>query len=135
MDKPTKILIGGVALAAFVPVLGKGNSYRIATGLRDLQVACVEEGKRGINPVKAELICEPEDLVSLPITSEPLGGIQAQNAARQRELSESESWPVPAAIAVFIFSCVPWAWYFLLRRIRELRDAIAGSGVKSFVDS
>jgi hypothetical protein len=47
--------------------------------------------------------------VSLPITSEPLGGIQAQISAKQAELSDSESWPVPAAIAIFIVSCVPWA--------------------------
>jgi len=84
MENSTKILIGGVALAAFILVLGRGNSYRIATGLRDLQAACAEEGKRNFNPFKAELICEPGDLVSLPITSEPLGGIQAQIAASQR---------------------------------------------------
>ena len=82
MDKPTKIFIGGVALAAFVLVLGKGSSYRIARGLRDLHAACVEEVKRDFNPFKAELICEPGELGSLPITSEPLRGIQAQIAAK-----------------------------------------------------
>ena len=121
-----KLLVGGVALAVLVFALGKGNSYRIAMNLRDLQAACVEEGKRDTLPSGVVLICEPADLVGMERTGKPLKGIQAQVAALQRDLSNSESWPVPAAIAILFPFVVPWVWYFLLRRIRELRDAIAG---------
>jgi hypothetical protein len=95
--------------------------------LREVQAACVEEGNREIEPIKdALLICEPAQLAEIERPNEPLKGVQAQIAATQRDLSDSESWPTPVAVAILFFSCVPWVWYFLLRRISELRDAIIG---------
>ena len=37
-----------------------------------------------------------------------------------------EQWTLPTAAVVLGFAALPWLWYFLLRRIRELRDAILG---------
>jgi len=42
---------------------------------------------------------------------------------------QGERWLEQAtviAIGVLVLSAIPYAWYFLLRRIRELRDAIVG---------
>ena len=35
-------------------------------------------------------------------------------------------WTIPIAALVLLFSALPWFWYFILRRIRELRDTIVG---------
>ena len=35
-------------------------------------------------------------------------------------------WAIPVAALVLLFSALPWLWYFILRRIRELHDAIVG---------
>jgi hypothetical protein len=72
------------------------------------------------------LICDAEWLASAERDSETLVGIQARFAAENRRLSDYERWPYVLAARVLAFSGVPWAWYFLLRRIRELRDAIIG---------
>jgi hypothetical protein len=38
----------------------------------------------------------------------------------------SNQWPTKAAALLAILSVLPWAWYFMLRRIAELRDARTG---------
>ncbi len=40
--------------------------------------------------------------------------------------STSENWSHVAAAVIAILGALPWAWYFLLRRIAELRAAISG---------
>jgi hypothetical protein len=51
----------------------------------------------------------------------------------QKQIDESQSTPDSTfnsakiiALFVFLLFGAPYAWYFLLRRIRELKDAIAG---------
>jgi hypothetical protein len=42
------------------------------------------------------------------------------------QISGAERWPKLAAAIVAILGALPWAWYFLLRRVAELRAAIGG---------
>ena len=58
--------------------------------------------------------------------SSPNVGVQAEIVTTQRAIWRWERWPYAAATLVALLSGLPWAWYFLLRRIRELRDVIAG---------
>ena len=41
-------------------------------------------------------------------------------------LRASKSWPPVVAAVIAVLSALPWLWYFLLRRIAELRAAIGG---------
>jgi len=60
------------------------------------------------------------------ITDSPLKGIQDRIVKAQREASASKQWPYIVAEWILGLSLLPWAWYFLLRRIQELREAIVG---------
>jgi len=51
-------------------------------------------------------------------------GIQGELAVARR--SFASDWPVAGSAAIVLLCALPWAWYFLLRRIRELREAIVG---------
>jgi hypothetical protein len=53
-------------------------------------------------------------------------GIQAAIVNAQQAVAASETWPIPAALVLLGIGATPWLWYFLLRRIAELRSAIAG---------
>lgn len=41
-------------------------------------------------------------------------------------ISRSKRWPMRGAAVIAILGALPWAWYFLLRRVAELRAAIGG---------
>ena len=127
-EKPTIIFLVGVLLAALVFGAGKANTLRVESNLRELQDKCIEEGNQETlaKSFGGVLVCDPVALVSLDDGRELSRNIQTQLAATQRELKESESWSVPAAVVILLLSCLPWAWYFLLRRVKELREAIMG---------
>jgi hypothetical protein len=128
MDRPTKILIGGALCAVLVVVGGYGNTYRLESKLRDLEAACIEEGKRETlaKTFGGVLVCDAKSLVRPDRESDPSKGIQSQIVSAQRDVSSSEGWYFGVAAAILILAGIPWSWYFLLRRIRELRDAISG---------
>lgn len=115
MDKPIKLFLGGVICAAIIAAVGFANTHRLESKVRKLEAECVEEGKRE-KFESGHLLCDVESLVGL----EQSVGIQSRLAAAKREVSDSERWPYVVAAGVLVFSGVPWAWYFLLRRIREL---------------
>ena len=45
----------------------------------------------------------------------------------EAEIHAAKSWPRVAAAIVAILGALPWAWYFLLRRVTELSAAIRGN--------
>ena len=128
MDRPTKVLIGGALCAVLVVVGGNGNTYRLESKLRDLEAACIEEGKRETlaKTFGGVLVCDAKSLVRLDREPDLSKGIQSLIVSAQRDVSISGKWYVEVAAAILILTGIPWAWYFALRRIRELRDAISG---------
>jgi hypothetical protein len=58
--------------------------------------------------------------------------VQRALAEKQKEAwaARSEPMEIPyfVALSIFLISALPWLWYFLLRRIRELSAAIPGRG-------
>src|SRR3989442_4042909 len=103
------------------------NTHRLERRVQELQRACVAETeaeakKQGTFSALASIfsgktICDPVELAR----SDRNTGIQGQLAAAQRDVLRWASWPQIARIAVPLLCCVPSLWYFLLRRIRELR--------------
>ena len=68
-----------------------------------------------------EMICDVSELQGLKLV-----GLQAKMISAHRATLRFSQWPVPAAFILLIAGAVPWLWYFLLRRIAELRSAIGG---------
>ena len=127
MDKPTKIFLGGVICAAIIAAVGFANTHRLESKVRDLEALCVEEGKLGPQEKGWKAACDAEDLAEIERQTGPiLKGIAGRVLAARREALASKGQLFPAAAGVLVFSGVPWVWYFLLRRIRELRDSISG---------
>lgn len=126
LEKPTIILLGGVLAAALVFGIGKSYDYRLKANLRNLKTECVEEGKKETlaKSWPGVLVCDPMELYLSDSSKTLAVGVQAKIVAAQKDVLESQDWFLPVAIALLAISALPWFWYFLLRRIRELRDAI-----------
>ena len=134
MDKPTKVLIFGVIVGALVAGGGLTNSYRLEHNVEELQTRCVAKGAKGVErgtilrtAKGLVFLCDP---VRLEDSNSDLVGLQGELATAQRKLSQwNRSWEpflVLGGLAITFFLALPWVWYFLLRRISELRGAIVG---------
>jgi hypothetical protein len=67
-------------------------------------------------------VCDAKLLVG----NEEHKGIQAQIVQAQNDVMSSKEWPYSIALLVLLFSAIPWGWYFLLRRVQEIRNVIVG---------
>jgi len=132
LDKPAKILIGGIIAGALIYGLREMNMFRLERRVQELQRACVaqteaEAKKQGTFSALASIFsgkmtCDPVELAR----SDGYTGIQGQLAAAERDVLRWANWPQISAIAIPLLCSLPWLWYFFLRRIRELREAILG---------
>jgi hypothetical protein len=121
MNKSLKFFLVGLVIAVLVVLGGLANSYRLESTVKTLESICVEEGKNDISEWgKFNLVCDAESLGMDSV------GIQLKVAEAHRKAKQSLEWPYIVAIGILAISIMPLAWYFLLARIRELRDAIAG---------
>lgn len=120
-----------LAVGAVAAVLIFSAGYSLETyeksRLPDLMLKCksVPSATESWEPpeVKAER-CNPALLAKLD---------PGKLSSLQREIVDAQSWErqaavstLPIAIVVFIILALPFAWYFLLDRVRELRHAITG---------
>jgi hypothetical protein len=127
MDRPTKILIGAVVTGLLSIGLGFAASKYFESELKNLVQACEVESQHSRATAKHEwqkaaLVCEPAALSGLGDTK----GIQARIVDTQRKVHAWLDSSRFLAILIVTIGVLPYAWYFLLRRIRELRGAIAG---------
>lgn len=124
MKQANKIFLSG-AICAVIVASGQFvyNSW-LEHDVRQLEIDCIREGKQERFP----LLCDGEEIEKLQ-SHGPAVGIQAKLLAAHRELRQARFNPdfLTIAFVVFTVSAVPWLWYFLLRRLRELRNVIAGS--------
>jgi hypothetical protein len=108
------------------------NTFRLERRVQELQRACVaqaeaEAKKQGTFSALASIFsgkmtCDHVELAR----SDGYTGIQGQLAAAERGVLRWASWPQISGIAIPLLCSLPWLWYFFLRRIRELREAILG---------
>ena len=132
LDKPTKVLIGGIVTSALVYGAGELNTHRLEQKVQRLQQACIAEQnaaekKQDALSALARIFtfkpsCDPAELAR----SAGYTAVQEQLGTTERELLHWDSWCLIAATGIAVMSCLPWLWYFFLRRIRELREAIGG---------
>jgi hypothetical protein len=132
MDRASKILIGGILAGTLLYGLGEMQMRRLERRVQELEKACVaEKGTEGkaqgalsalTSLFTSKSTCDPVDLAR----SSGYSGIQGQLGAAQRDAMRWDNWHLIGGIALSVLCSFPWLWYFLLRRIRELREAILG---------
>lgn len=140
MDKQTKYLSAGVTLAVLILLGGYATSIYDNSQLSSLVEKCKTEGAQAsksrlltdeevIAKAKAPwldspLVCDPDVLSKLRTGDEV--GIQKQIIESQATSGHMFNDAKFIALFVFLLFSSPYAWYFLLRRIREVRDAVTG---------
>jgi hypothetical protein len=132
LDKPAKILFGGIFAGTLIYGLGVMHTSHLERRVQELQKACVAETeaeakKQGTLSALASMFsgkmtCDPIELAR----SDSYTGVQGQLATAERDLLRWDSWPQTSGIAILLLCSLPWLWYFLLRRIREFREAVLG---------
>lgn len=128
MDRPGKFLALGLAVAALTLITGKLIESKLQSDVFALIAQCNAENQRNRSAPgpawnRDPLVCAPE---SLQRHSGDVVGIQAEIVRAARKADRAWDVPLTIALAAGIVGALPYTWYFLLRRIRELRDAIIG---------
>ena len=129
MDKPTKILAAGIVVPVLICIVGYLASVYETSQVTSLVEKCKAEALQApkgpwLDYQKAQLVCDPTTLAELGVND--VVGIQKEIVTTHQNASRVFSNALTIAAIVFILFAAPYGWYFLLRRIRELRDAIAG---------
>lgn len=129
MDRPTKYLVVGIAIATLICLIGYATSVYENSQVASLVEKCKAEASQApkgpwLNYQKAPLVCDPVILAELGVND--VVGVQKEIVIAWSNSERTFHNAIIVAAIVFGFFAVPYAWYFLLRRIRELRDAIAG---------
>lgn len=138
MDIQTKYLSVGVTLSVLLLLGGYATSIYENSQLSSLVKKCKAEGaqaskSRGLltDEEKAKapwldspLVCDPDALSKLRAGDEV--GIQKQIIESQSASGHMLNDAKVIALFIFLLFSSPYAWYFLLRRIREVRDAVTG---------
>ncbi len=132
MDSPTKVLIAGVFVSALTLGLGQLDTRRLERRVEELQKACVAEAEAEAkrqgplfafaNVLGGKMQCDPPEVAK----SGNHTGVQGQLAAAELARSRWAGWPLILSSVLLLTCSLPWLWYFFLRRIRELREAILG---------
>jgi hypothetical protein len=119
---PPRIFFSGLVLAAAVMVAGNLMARHLDTSVKVLETECESERRPpALGYEDLVLIC---DAPSLSIGGSV--GIQRQIAEANDEARLWGEWSYVLAVVIIAISTLPCVWYFLLARIRELRDAISG---------
>lgn len=128
MDRPTKYLVAGATIATVIFIAGYVMSVYETSQVTSLLEKCKAETSQApkgpwLNYQKAPLVCDPATLAELGVND--LVGVQKEIAVARSDVKWTFANAIMVAAIVFGLFATPYAWYFLLRRIRELRDAIS----------
>jgi hypothetical protein len=120
--RSTWILLGGISAAVVVLAAGQMNTHRLkgqAERVHAARVAC-------ITGVPIEALDKPDVVATLEKAEDDC--LKNVGTAPDPEtIGRSERWSRVAAATIAIVSGLPWAWYFLLRRVAELGAAFSGN--------
>lgn len=131
MDRSTKLLIAGIVVGGITVGFGQLRVWQVEKHIEELKVQCARESEETEqqsiqqHSVDFELLCDPKDLL-LSETEKPAPGIQGKLVHAQRSLNRWKEIPSFLGLGVLLILSLPWCWYFLLRRLRELSKAITG---------
>ena len=94
---------------------------RLASGRTDWSGLAVPPWD--VSAIQWDLMCDATKLQA----DEKLLDSQSEIRRAYDAARASRKWPMPVALALVCLGTVPLLWYFLLRRIAELRAAVAGN--------
>lgn len=130
MEKPTKILVIGLVGSALCLIVGFIDYKHNQQDLKTLIAHC-ESGDLApwdkdysVKPrFGGTLICAPNELIKIRSNSMQKG---VQKKIVEAHQSIGNNWDFFCMIALILagISAIPYAWYFFLQRLRELRDAL-----------
>jgi hypothetical protein len=130
IKRSTWVAIACLAAAGALLAIEPLNTWRLEQRTARLQTQCQAENAKRQKAHPSEdgwelvpMICDPRQLTDVTVP-----GVQRDIANAYREAwTPVPEWPKPVALVLVAFGLAPWAWYFLLRRIAELRAAIGGN--------
>jgi hypothetical protein len=132
MNKSLRLLLIGLGLAITILGIGAIGAHQSKSRIALLVGECQAEAKKP-RPDGFELDCDPIGLLRTDNGErnkygyKAMPGIQGSIALAQRRLGIWENIPFPFVAAItLIFLGLPWAWYFILARVKELREALVG---------
>jgi hypothetical protein len=119
--------------AGAVLVAGDLNAQRLGHREAKLQAACeaqlakakADQPKDDDSPLDG-LPDPPCDAHSLLADNIGWNGLRGEILDAHAAAAASRSWSKLAAPTIAVLGALPWTWYFLLRRVAELRAAIGG---------
>jgi hypothetical protein len=120
MDKSMKTLIIGAVCGLAIASVGVVINWQLQQKLDGLVKTCAAERDKRAGGFKP--FCDPRDLAAFDSGV----GIQGEIISVQRQLDWWDHWLQLLGLAIAVGLALPWCWYFLLNRIRELRDATIG---------
>ncbi|MES9970268.1 MAG: hypothetical protein ABW092_09555 [Candidatus Thiodiazotropha sp.] len=131
MEKSTKYLLTGFAIAIVISIGGYISQQREESKLKALVSKCESEYKSAPNGPwlsyqAAPLVCEPSELSSLSVADAV--GIQKEIVAASMNLGIFYKRSLMLALGILFLFSMPTIWYFLLRRVREVAKAIRNEG-------
>ena len=102
-----------------------GGRAARSTILRTRLYGIIYGAPRASDMVMKASYCEA-DLLAEYVANHDLAGIQGELGSAQRALDFTRDWPLWLGAALAAVLGLPWFWYFLLKRIKELRQALIG---------
>lgn len=126
MVKGGRVLIVGLMGAVFLCSVGYYLDWRQGENIKEIGLRCTNEAaiERAKSELDFQMLCDPLELFPL---DERVIGVQKElvEAVKARDVSNTHHW-YSAAIFFALALAIPYLWYFLLRRLREVRDAVTG---------
>jgi hypothetical protein len=129
LSKPAQVFLIGVVVAILSYGVGLFMIRNAESELRDARSECE---KRDFYADLAEkyggrIVCDPVELLKIENPARPSQGNAARLLAAYKALEERERWPLLAIAGIILgLAAIPWLWYFILRRVRELSKAVLG---------
>ncbi|RUR67349.1 hypothetical protein EJP67_09780 [Variovorax guangxiensis] len=118
-------LIGAIVLCGF----GYFRDWQLTRQTMQAIERCEAEGarERQRSGLDIRLFCNVLEIDELREQRKPLVGVQQEISDLLEEARRRAPylWYVVAVFFLMVFA-IPYLWYFLLRRLREVRDALAG---------
>lgn len=129
MKSEIKSIVAGGGIAALVVATGYARVTYAKSQMPSLVEKCKAEVAQGatgpwLEYQKDSLVCSPDELSTL--SRNETVGIQKQIVSLIPEAEQQFQTTVALASALFLAFCIPYAWQFTLRRIREVANALAG---------
>jgi hypothetical protein len=139
MKKPSVFLVAGLASAALLWIAGTLYTRSLTRHEAELETQCRNSAPaQGEPDVGFVPFCDWKSIQGSYATTPgrvydpdvlaayaPVG-VQREILDAHQAVVASKAWPLPAVLTLFAVGVIPWLWYFLLRRIAELRAAIGG---------